>query len=91
MVVSSTNFQLLTSWIFRSLIISRNSHGPNLVPCGTPEGTSPHSEKQSCESLTRCLRFVKKSATQRAMLRGIFRLRIFCTRIWWSIRSNAFL
>ncbi len=90
MVVSLTNFQLLTTWIFTSLISSRNSHGPNLEHCRTPEGISPHSEKQLCESLTRCFRFVRISATKRAMLRGIFRLKIFCTRIWWSIRSNFF-
>jgi hypothetical protein len=31
-VVSSTNFHILLSLIFKSFIIIINSHGPNLVP-----------------------------------------------------------
>ena len=32
-------------WKVRSFIIRINNHGPNLVPCGTPDGTGPHLEK----------------------------------------------
>ena len=37
-----------------------NNQGPNLVPCGTPAGTEPHSEKQSLLNFTLCVRSVKK-------------------------------
>ena len=80
-VVSSTYFHKCPSDGLRSLIIRRNNHGPNFVPCGTPDGTAPHSEKQSLDSLTRCSLFDKKSHTQRTTLRGTFRERIFLTRI----------
>ena len=44
MVVSSTYFHIGTPLIERSLIMMVNSHGPNLVPWGTPDGITPHSE-----------------------------------------------
>ena len=40
-VVLSTNYQLLTSWNFRSLIINTNNHEPSLVPSWTPKGNNP--------------------------------------------------
>ena len=46
-VVSSTYFHRSDPGMSRSLIIIANSHGPSFVPCGTPAGTAPHSEKQS--------------------------------------------
>ena len=54
-VVSSTYFHRSDPGMSRSLIIIANSHGPSLVPCGTPAGTAPHSEKQSELSFTLCL------------------------------------
>jgi len=39
-VVSSTYFNI---WA-RSLMRTRNNHGPNFIPWGTPDGTEPHSE-----------------------------------------------
>ena len=44
-VVSSTYFQACALETLRSLIIKINSLGPSLVPCETPAGTGPHSEK----------------------------------------------
>ena len=43
-VMSSTNFHIGESLIFKPLIINKKSQGTNLVPCGTPRGTWPHSE-----------------------------------------------
>ena len=43
-VVSSTYFQIPWFSISKSFIIRMKSHGPNFFPCGTPEGTMPHSE-----------------------------------------------
>ena len=60
-VVSSTNFQRSNLSAFMSSIITRNSHGPSFVPCGTPAGTEPLSEKQSWLSLTRYFWFFRKS------------------------------
>ena len=65
--VSSTYFQACALETLKSLIIKMNSQGPSLVPCGTPAGTGPHSEKQSADNFTRCCLCVKKSATQQAM------------------------
>ena len=44
-VVSSTYFHIwsITLSIARSLMRTRNNHGPNFVACGTPDGTEPHS------------------------------------------------
>ena len=62
--VSSTYLQMETFGTLRSLIISKKSQGPSLVPWGTPEGTDPQSEKQVLESFTRWFRSVEKSVTQ---------------------------
>ena len=53
-VVSSTYFHIPKSalGVTRSLIMSKKSQGPNLVPWGTPAGTTPHSDKQSRLSFT---------------------------------------
>ena len=91
MVVLSTNSQLVTSWDFRSLIINTNNHGPNLFPSVTPERTSPHSEKRSCDSLARFFSVCQEVGHPARNAWGIFKLKIFCKRIWWSIRSKAFL
>ena len=61
-VVSSTYFHVRASTL-RSLIMSKKSQGPSLVPWGIPAGTGPYSEKQSEDNLTRWCRFVKKSVT----------------------------
>ena len=50
-VVSSTYFHCC-AFVSRSLIRT-NNHGPNLVPCGTPAWTGPHSEKHSDANLIR--------------------------------------
>ena len=60
-VVSSTYFHIDTPWTLRSLDIIMKSHRPNFVRWGTPAGTEDHSEWQSFASLTRCLRFIRKS------------------------------
>ena len=87
-VVSSTYFHMRASTL-RSLIMSKKSQGPSLVPWGTPAGTGPHSEKQSEDNLMRWCRFVKKSVTQALMLCGISRPLILVTSILWLIRSKA--
>ena len=47
-VVSSTYFHILQFPVVdRSSIIITKSQGPSFVPCGTPDGMEPHSEKQS--------------------------------------------
>ena len=44
-VVSSTYFQILPALLIsRSLMSTKNNHGPSFVPWGTPDGTDPHSE-----------------------------------------------
>ena len=72
--VSSTYFQVGTFGTLRSLIISKKSQGPSLVPWGTPEGTDPQSEKQVLESFTRWFRSVRKSVTQFLTQQGISKL-----------------
>ena len=47
-----------------SLIMMAKSQGPNFVPCGTPAGIGPHSEKQSCDNFTLCWRLVRKLLIQ---------------------------
>ena len=61
------------------------------VPWGTPAGTTPHSEKQSWPSLTRCLREVRKSMIQEITGSGMSHEHNFPTKIRWSMRSKAFL
>jgi hypothetical protein len=64
-VESSTYFQRFTSpKTSRSFILTKDSQGSSLVPCGTPAGTVFHSEKQSSLNLTLCLRSVMKSNIQ---------------------------
>ena len=69
-VVSSTYFHIPKSalGVTRSLIMSKKSQGSNLVPCGTPAGTAPHSDKQSRLSFTLWDRTVRKSKIQLAIL-----------------------
>ena len=83
-VVSSTNFQRSNLSAFMSSIITRNSHGPNFVPCGAPAVTDPHYEKQSWLSLTRCFRFFRKSMTQLTIPGGRSKFSNFLARIAWS-------
>ena len=52
------------SGILRSLIMSKNNQGPNLVPWVTLAGINSQSEQQDKESLTWCLRLVRKLITQ---------------------------
>ena len=81
-VVSSTYFQVSAS-TSRSLIINKNNQGPSLVPCFTPAGTRPHSDRQSDDSLTRCFLSDRKSSTQTRTLRGMSRASIFlANRLW---------
>ena len=53
-VVSSTYFQIEALLTIRSFIMIKKSQGPCLVPCGTPEGTVPHSDTQPSESFILC-------------------------------------
>ena len=54
-VVSSANIHIEERALLdvRSLIITKKSHGPTLVPCGIPAGTGLKSEKQSDFSFIR--------------------------------------
>ena len=53
-MVSSTYFQIEALVTIRSFIMIKKSQGPCLVPCGTPEGTVPHSDTQPSESFILC-------------------------------------
>ena len=53
-VVSSTYFQVEALLTVRSFITIKESQGPSLVPCRTPEGTVPHSDTHPSESLILC-------------------------------------
>ena len=90
MVVLSTNSQLVTSWDFRSLIINTNNHGPNLFPSETPERTSPHSEKRSCDSLARCFSVCQEVGHPARNAWGIFRLKIVCKRFGGQLNRKPF-
>ena len=90
-VVSSTYFHRSDPGMSRSLIIIANSHGPSLVPCGTPAGTAPHSEKQSELSFTLCFRSVRKSVIHDKTASGMSYTRNLLTKMRWSMRSKAFL
>ena len=61
------------------------------VPWGTPAGTTPHSEKQSWPSLTRCLREVRKSMIQEITGSGVSYKHNFPTKIRRTVRSKSFL
>ena len=88
-VVSSTYFHRSDPVMSRSLIIIANSHGPSLVPCGTPAGTAPHSEKQSELSFTLCFRSVRKSVIHDKTASGMSYTRNLLTKMRWSMRSKA--
>ena len=92
-VVSSTYFHRSDPGMSRSLIIIANSHGPSLVPCGTPAGTAPHSEKQSELSFTLCFRSVRKSVIHDKNRLGYVDsyTRNLLTKMRWSMRPKAFL
>jgi hypothetical protein len=85
MVKSSTNLAWSICGGLRPLIIMTNHHGPSLVPCGTPAGTLPHSEKQSFAILTRCFLSLRKSIIQLRVVVGIHRGFSFDTKMVWSI------
>ena len=90
-VVSSTYFHMSKILgTVKSLIIKRKSQGPNFVPCGTPDGTVPHSETQSFPSLTLWDLPERKSITQLITLLGILTCFSLLTKILWSMRSKAF-
>ena len=84
-VVSSTNFHQKGEWIVRSFIIRINNHGPNLLPCGTPDGTEPHSAKQPLANFILCELFDKKSIIQLTMLQGMSRLHNLVINVLWSM------
>ena len=90
-VVSSTNILREAFLIVRSLIIIKKSHGPSLVPCGTPEGTESHSETHPSQSLILCEWSDKKSIIQLMTLGAMSSTLNLLIKILWSIRSNAFL
>ena len=79
-VVSSTYFQTYGSPISKSLIIIINNQGPSLVPCGTPEGTDPHSEKQPSTNLILWNLSVRTSIIQLMALRGRSNLHNFVNK-----------
>ena len=78
-VVSSTYFHI---WCIplstaRSLMRTRNNHGPNFVPWGTPDGTEPHSEYRPSESLILWKRSERKSVIELIILVGILSLHTY--------------
>ena len=87
--MSSTNIHISGDLISKSLIIKTNNHGPSLVPCGTPKGTGPHSEKQPSANLMRWNLSERKSMIQFTTLRGMSSLHSLSIKILWSIKSNA--
>ena len=90
-VVSSTYFQIEALLTVRSFIMIKKSEGPSLVPCGTPEGTVPHSDRQPSESLILCERADRKSIIQLMTPGAMSSAHNFLTKILWSVKSNAFL
>ena len=78
-VVSSTYFHIwsITLSIARSLMRTRNNHGPNFVACGTPDGTEPHSEYRPSESLILWKISEIKSFIQLIILVGILSLHTY--------------
>ena len=84
MVVSSTYFQRSVAGTSSPLIMMMNSHSPNFAPWGTHVEATPHSEKQSWPSLTRCLHEVRKSMIQEITGSGMSTFR-------GSMRSKASL
>ena len=90
-MVSSTYFQIEALLTVRSFIMIKKSEGPSLVPCGTPEGTVPHSDRQPSESLILCEGADRKSIIQLMTPGAMSSAHNFLTKILWSVRSNAFL
>lgn len=90
-VVSSMYFQVWKPETLRSFIININNQGSSLAPWGTSAGTGPHSEKQLADSLTRCCRSIRKSATRWATLLVIDKLETLCAnKVLKVIKSKAF-
>ena len=73
-VVSSTYFHNSASRLDKSLMMMTKSHGPSLVPWGTPEGTKPHSDTHPSASFVLCWRLVRKSIIQLMMEWGKFKV-----------------
>ena len=90
MVVSSTYFQRSVAGTSSPLIMMMNSHSPNFVPWGTHAEATPHSEKQSWPSLTRCLHKVRKSMIQE-ITGSVKPYKHSFSTFRWSMRSKAFL
>ena len=82
--MSSTNIQKSGYLISKSLIIKTNNHGPSLVPCGTPEGTGPHSEKQPLANLMHWNLSERKSMIQFTTLQGMSSLHSLSIKILLS-------
>ena len=61
----------------------KKSQGPCLVPCGTPDGTVPHSDTQPSESLILCERADRKSIIQLMTLEAMSSAHNFLTKILW--------
>ena len=81
LVVSSTYFQRNTLFRAKSLIIIRNDHGLNVVPCETRERTAPNLETQPSKSLILWDLCDKKSIIQLIMLTDKSSKHNFLTRI----------
>ena len=90
-VVSSTYFHIPKSalGVTRSLIMSKKSQGPHLVPWGTLAGTAPHSDKQSRLSFTLWDRSDRKSRIQLTILLGTSTSLSLAARVPWSMKSKA--
>ena len=86
--MSSTNIHVSGDLISKSLIIKTTNHRPSLVPCGTPEGTGPHLEKQPSANLMRWNLLVRKSMIQFTTLQGMSNLRSLLIKILWSIENR---
>ena len=89
-VVSSTYFHSSVLLVLMSSIMRINSHGPSLVPLGTPVGSFLHSDEQSSPNLTLCVRSVRKSMIQKDTSTGMSSASSFLTRSVWSIKLKAF-
>ena len=82
--MSSTNIQVSGDLISKSLINKTNNHRPSLVPCGTPEGTGPHSEKQPLANLMHWNLSERKSMIQFTTLQGMSSLHSLSIKILLS-------
>ena len=79
-VVSSTYFHKSVLVVSISSIINTNNQGLNFVHWGTPVCTFFHSDLQSGDNFTLCLRHFRKLTIQLAILGWIF--------IYFSFRTN---